>query len=232
MATGPRTRRRRLGLAVVALALGAALVWGGLALRYGALRANTAAERFDAIAVLGHPARDDGTPTAVLDDRVRAAVRLFEQGRAPRLVLSGGAVRNGHVEAAVMARRARELGVPAAAIVEEPTARSTVENAGRIAAWLRAEGLRSVLVVTSPSHVLRAGLVFSHTGIAYAVVPGQPSTWLQAATDRIHGLWEAWLLLRIALRGDPRLAALAEEARGAGAPPAPSASPPAPTGGP
>ena len=114
----------------------------------------------DAIVVLGAPVG----PT--LEERVRAGVALWQQGVAPRMILSGIAP-----EAPTMARMASQLGVPEAALWIEDRARSTQENALRSAELLRAAGLRSALVVTTPYHLRRAMALFRRAGIdAYDAV--------------------------------------------------------------
>jgi uncharacterized SAM-binding protein YcdF (DUF218 family) len=108
----------------------------------------------DAIVVLGAPLG----PT--LDERVRAGVELWHRGLAPRMILSGIAP-----EAPAMARLASALGVPANALWIEDRSRSTQENALRSAELMRAAGLRSAVVVTTPYHLRRAMAFFRRAGI-------------------------------------------------------------------
>ena len=64
---------------------------------------NTSLTRYDAIIVLGNPADRDGNPKPELLARVTEGVHEYERGVAPRLILTGAAVRNGFIEARVMA---------------------------------------------------------------------------------------------------------------------------------
>ena len=73
---------------------------------------NTTAHHFDAILVLGTPADSDGNPTPTQLDRVTEAVREYQRGVAPRILLTGGPAHNRFVEAQVMARVAQALGIP------------------------------------------------------------------------------------------------------------------------
>jgi uncharacterized SAM-binding protein YcdF (DUF218 family) len=125
-------------------------------------------EPADAIVVLGSPVRADGSLTDVVDERVRAGVELWRQGVAPRLGLTGGRGRGivaSISEAEAMARRARELGVPAAALVLEDASRNTSTNARNIQQLLEQSGLNRVVVVTQPFHSRRSVLWFRRVGL-------------------------------------------------------------------
>jgi uncharacterized SAM-binding protein YcdF (DUF218 family) len=111
----------------------------------------------DAVVVLGAPVGAGGTIGPVLDERIRVGVDLCRRGLAPRLVVTGAG------EAAAMAARAAELGLPPAAIVIEPEARSTEQNATRVAALLPPGA--AVWLVTQPFHMRRAMLWFRRAGL-------------------------------------------------------------------
>ena len=168
------TRRKRgigwMGRAVlVCEALGlAAMAWAAVEQAL-APQGNTAQNTFDAIVVLGNPADDDGNPTPTQLSRVTEAVREYERGVAPRIILSGGAVKNRFVEAHVMARTAEAQGIPGSAIFQDPTARSTVQNTCNAFAIMRSHGWRSAEVITSGYHLKRAGLMLSRLPIAWRV---------------------------------------------------------------
>ena len=140
--------------------------WGYLARRL-APRANTPLTHFDAIVVLGDPADEDGNPTPTELARVTEAVREYERGTAARLIFTGGAVKNQFVEAEVMARTAEAQGIPASAVVVEPEARDTIQNACYAVRQMKARGWGSAEVVSSAWHVERAGLIFSRMPIAW-----------------------------------------------------------------
>ena len=192
------TRRRWIGFA---LGLGLLAVAGWLpaaaALRFPPPPAPVPGAGYDAIVVLGFPARADGSPSAILAERVDAAVRWWRAGAAPRLLLTGGAVYNRHVEAEAMAARARAQGVPASALVLEPLARDTRENAHYTAARMRAAGWRTALVVSSPSHLRRAAHWFRVEGIEAAFAPAEPEGRLGALREAAARIWEAARLLRM-----------------------------------
>jgi uncharacterized SAM-binding protein YcdF (DUF218 family) len=165
-ASHQRTPRRwrlgwwwRLIFAAILLILGL-LGWGVLA-RLLAPVSNTQLTRFDAIIVLGYPADRDGNPTPEMLARVTEGVLEYERGVAPRLILSGAAAHNQFVEARVMAATAHAQGIPESAIFEEPQAMDTIQNACYAERIMKAHGWRSAEVVSSASHLPRAGIIFS-----------------------------------------------------------------------
>lgn len=146
-------------MALAAIAL--LVVWAVLA-RGFAPQGNTAAGRFDAIIVLGVPADGEGNPSPGQLARVTEAVHEYERGVAPRLILTGGAAHNKFVEAQVMARTAEAQGVPSEAIVVEPEALDTIQNACYSTRIMRGHGWKSAEVISAPTHLPRAGIIFSH----------------------------------------------------------------------
>jgi uncharacterized SAM-binding protein YcdF (DUF218 family) len=136
------------------------LGWGILALLL-APTSNTSLTRFDAIIVLGYPADSDGNPSPEMLARVTEGVHEYERGVAPRLILTGAAVHNGFIEARVMAATAHAQGIPESAIFVEPQARDTIQNACYAARIMKEHGWQSAEVVSSASHLPRAGIIFS-----------------------------------------------------------------------
>ena len=194
--------RTRLILGALLLVL--VLFCGGVVARLLAPDSNTALTRFDAIIVLGYPVDSDGNPTPEQLARVTEAVHEYERGAAPRLILTGGAVRNRFVEAQVMARAAEAEGIPASAIMIEPEARDTIENACYAERILKANGWQSAEVVSSASHLPRAGLILSALPLqwrTHAAPPLEPeSATTHGATAFVEDLktvryliWSRWL---------------------------------------
>ena len=160
-----------------ALVLGL-LSWAAVA-RELAPAANTSLIRFDAIIVLGSPATADGNPSPVQLARVTEAVQEYERGVAPRLILTGGADRRRPVEARVMARIAEAQGIPESAIFEEGKATNTIENGCYSARIMRSHGWHSAEVVSSASHLPRAGLIFGQLPLewrTHAAPPLEPES--------------------------------------------------------
>ena len=161
---GPNWRRRSIlvSAAVIVILIG----WAVLA-RAFAPAGNTSRSRFDAIIVLGSPADSEGNPTPRQLANVTEAVREYERGIAPRLILTGGPSNRNYVEAQVMMRAAEAMGVPRSSIILEPAALSTIQNACYSERIMKAQGWRSAEVVSAASHLPRAGLIFSRTTIEW-----------------------------------------------------------------
>jgi uncharacterized SAM-binding protein YcdF (DUF218 family) len=152
--------------AVVLLALALAV-----SARQFAPRLNTSLTHFDAIIVLGTSADKDGNPTPDMLARVTEAVHEYEKGVAPRLIVTGGGVHNRFTEAQVMQRAAQAQGIPASAIVLEPRARDTIQNACYSVSIMQAHGWRSAEVVSRPEHLPRAAMIFSRMPIEWTTHP-------------------------------------------------------------
>jgi uncharacterized SAM-binding protein YcdF (DUF218 family) len=150
----------------IIILLAALWCWAYLARRL-APTGNTDLTHFDAIVVLGNPADSDGNPTPTELARVTEAVHEYERGVASHLIFTGGAVANRFVEAQVMARTAEAQGIPESAVVVEPQARDTIQNACYAVRLMKERGWGSAEVVSSPWHLQRAGLIFSRMPIAW-----------------------------------------------------------------
>ena len=128
---------------------------------------NTDATHFDTLIVLGYPAFPDGTPRPEMRERVLESVREYRGGVAPRIIMTGGSAHNKNVEAHVMAQLAEADGVPASAVIEEGRALDTIQNAYYSVQIMRAHGWHSAEVISSPSHLPRASLIFAHFPITW-----------------------------------------------------------------
>jgi uncharacterized SAM-binding protein YcdF (DUF218 family) len=106
------------------------------------------------VLIPGYPSSSDGYPHPVQRLRVEAGYSAYQANRCSRIVLSGGAVKNTHVEAESMAEIARALGVPERNLIIEARARTTWENIGCSQPYLR--GYDRILVVSDSLHVHRA----------------------------------------------------------------------------
>jgi len=114
--------------------------------------------------------------------RTETAVALWKQGYAPLLLFSGAALDPESVSSAeLMKRDAVRLGVPAEAILLEPTSISTEENARFTAQLMADRGLHTAILVTSPYHQRRASLLFARSftpaGLAFRNYPARDPQW-------------------------------------------------------
>ena len=126
-----------------------------------------------AIIIFGAAVRPDGRPSGTLRRRVEAAQAFGESLPAPPLYVPTGAKgRFGEAECAVMAGLLREMGVPAARILQEPTATDTLSSVLACVALLRAIGHDGpVLAATSGYHLPRCLVLLRLAGLPARAVP-------------------------------------------------------------
>ena len=157
----------------------------------------------DAIVVLGG-GTEPAAPPERLDPNLNAAVdrlwyaaRLYRAGKAPHVLVSGGALPWSGVEqpeSSVMADLLRELGVPAASILQEAESRTTRENRDRSLPILHGHGVRRILLVTSALHMPRALGLFRNTGLEVVPAPTDFETRFQSNAHPLRWLPDAQAL--------------------------------------
>jgi uncharacterized SAM-binding protein YcdF (DUF218 family) len=166
-------------------------------------------------------------------DRILEAVDLYQAQLAPRIILTQVGQPPGL--AALRARGvdlpeqyelnlniAQRLGVPAAAISIVPTrVASTLTEAQVLVAYLRAQGIKSILLVTSRAHTRRASLVFramADGNLQINICPSRydpfaPESWWHQHTDIRHVVTEYGKLLNYLLIDQWRVRAPGPAAR-------------------
>lgn len=113
----------------------------------------------DAIVCLGGGMSPNGTLAAPVLTRIERCVELFEAGRAPVVVFTGGTARpEGPDAGSQMARYATSLGLPDAAVIIEGRAQSTLQNAVLSLELLPQS--RRVILVTEAFHLPRSWASF------------------------------------------------------------------------
>ena len=90
------------------------------------------------------------------DGRAERAAELYQQGAAPAIVVTG------YGDCLKNVQLLERKGVPAAAILAEPAALSTLENATKSVPLLRALRAHHVILVTTWYHSRRAVACFEH----------------------------------------------------------------------
>ncbi|OXC91091.1 hypothetical protein BMR85_007920, partial [Achromobacter sp. KAs 3-5] len=112
---------------------------------------------------------------------------LYLAGRAPKVLLSGGALEGDVSEARGMAHAIRQQGVPESALILENASRTTYENATLTEDQLKARGIGKVLLVTSALHMPRAMAAFSKQGVEVIAAPAPPQ--IVEPADGSLSLW-------------------------------------------
>ena len=119
----------------------------------------------DAILVLG-AAQYDGKPSPVFEARLEHAVALWKEGVAPWFIVTGGKLPGDRTtEAAVARRYAVAHGVPESAIFGEDEAHNTLDSLAAAAVQMRDRDLRTVVLVSDPTHMLRTLRIAKDLGL-------------------------------------------------------------------
>ena len=129
----------------------------------------------DLILVLGGGVDKGRYLTLVSSHRLVKGVQLYFEERANKILFSGGIPGKVNVpEAAVMAQEARRLKIPAGDILLEKKSRNTHEQAVEVKKMADSLQLKSILLVTSFSHMKRALMAFENLGFKIYPAPADP----------------------------------------------------------
>jgi len=109
----------------------------------------------------------DGSPSAVLRDRVQTAVELFKAGKVEKLLMSGDNSALNYNEPGAMQKYAVQLGVPEQAIVLDYAGRRTYDTCYRAKSIF---GVTEALLVTQDYHLPRALYICKTLGLNSSVV--------------------------------------------------------------
>ena len=165
-ARGASWTRATAGAVGVAIAVPMGLLAGRPDLAASALIRDDAPSRVDAVFVANGDADFH---------RTRHGVDVFWRTGARWFVVSGAG--SGGDSAALMAEAAESFGVPRSAIVVEPLAESTHENAVFTRPLLESRGVRTVAVVTDPLHSRRLSMSATRAWPGVRVLSAPVPTW-------------------------------------------------------
>jgi uncharacterized SAM-binding protein YcdF (DUF218 family) len=134
----------------------------------------------DVIVVLGGGTESQQFPRPMVEvnaagDRVLYAAKLYKEGKAPHLLLSGGNISwyNGRTmtPADEMASLLQLMDVPKDALWLQPRSQNTYEDALFCSQMLKEKGIQRILLVTSAQHMPRSVALFKHDGIDVIPAP-------------------------------------------------------------
>ena len=150
--------RRRLLRLAFGLLVGAAVIVGAanavVALGGGGwTRDPAAAPPAEAALVLGAQVQPDGSPSAMLEDRVRAAAALYRDRRVAKVLVSGDHGTVGYDEVGTMRAALLRLGVPARDIFEDHAGFDTWDSMVRAKQVFE---VKTAIVVTQRFRLARA----------------------------------------------------------------------------
>ncbi len=123
----------------------------------------------------------------VSSQRLVRGAQLYFEGRAKKILLSGGlSPEGGVVEATVMAQEARRLNIPPQDIILEKNSKRTYDQAVEIKKIADALHLKSIILVTSFSHMKRSLMAFEQAGFKVYPAPADPyELYLEKPMERL-----------------------------------------------
>lgn len=128
---------------------------------------SSAVPNADAILVLGAYVFPSGTVSTMLNDRLTAGYELYEQGKAPKLIVSGDHGQKDYDEVNSMKSFLKDKGVPNQDIFMDHAGFSTYESMYRARDIFQ---VQKVIIVTQEYHLMRAVYVARALGLeAYGV---------------------------------------------------------------
>ena len=151
----------------------------------------------DAIVILGGATRGDTHLSTMADlntaaDRITHGLALYQAGKAPLVLLTGGSTTGSRPEAEQLRDYLELMGMPRSALLLERQSLDTRQNAQYSKVLLEARGVRKITLVTSAYHMRRALPLFERAGFEVIPAPtdyqrlvGKPPVpvWLPTADD-------------------------------------------------
>lgn len=155
-----------------------------------------------AIVVLGGGTESPEAPRPMVEvnsagDRVIYAARLYREGKADHLLVSGGNLdweRRATTPAQDMAVLLEELGVPRSAIWLQERSQNTREDALYSAEMLKAKGVERILLVTSAWHMPRSLRLFEAQGLQAIPAPSDYNVTDRMWREMLHSDWRSMVL--------------------------------------
>ncbi|MCI9125593.1 MAG: DUF218 domain-containing protein [Eubacterium sp.] len=116
----------------------------------------------DCIIVLGAGIRDDGSPTWMLEDRIKIGDKLYQNHAADKIIMSGDHGRENHDEVNTMKNYAIGEGIPSEDIFMDHAGFETYDSLYRARDIF---GAKKVIIVTQEYHLYRALYIADRLGM-------------------------------------------------------------------
>ncbi len=142
----------------------------------------------DAIVILGRG-------QVFRNSRVKVAANLWESQRAPLIFASGAG------DGTEIVQKLEQEGIPKTALEEEHCSQTTKENALFTASVLQPQGVKRIILVTDPPHMLRSLLTFRNVG--FEVIPHKsPAPHLTQTRKAMMMFYEYMGLVKYGIKGE------------------------------
>lgn len=166
---------RALGRLIASLTLAVVVIWAVSMAAVLLFSWIDQARPVESIVVLG-AAQYAGRPSPVLKARLDHGIDLWTRGMGKVLVLTGGRGSGDTTSEADVGRSyARKHGVPDTAILLENEGRTTRESMLGVAELLQKRGIRRVILVSDPFHMLRLSIIGRRFGLVPYTSPTRTS---------------------------------------------------------
>jgi uncharacterized SAM-binding protein YcdF (DUF218 family) len=161
----PRPVRRFVRRLLLGVLLVGALVVGGTGFRVWQVARDDDRTPADVVVVLG-AAQYGGTPSEVLEARLKHAKKLYTDGVAEHILTTGGRQPGDqYTEAEASANWLAQHGVPKKAVVGVPKGIDTLGSLRAAADAATGRGWRTAIIVSDPWHSLRARTMADDLGL-------------------------------------------------------------------
>ena len=119
-------------------------------------------EDVDCIIVLGCLVRPNGNPSDMLSDRLRRGIELYENGAAPKILMSGDHGQKNYNEVQTMKQYALDAGIASEDIFMDHAGFSTYDSIYRAKEIF---GAKKIIIVSQEYHLHRALLIARKLGL-------------------------------------------------------------------
>ncbi|MBR2848355.1 MAG: YdcF family protein [Clostridia bacterium] len=116
----------------------------------------------DCILILGAGVRDDGSPSHMLEDRLKTGLELYKIGASDKILMTGDHGRKEYNEVGAMKAYAIDAGVPSENVFMDHAGFSTYESLYRARDVFKA---KHVVIVTQGYHLPRALYIANQLGL-------------------------------------------------------------------
>jgi len=182
----PRPVRRFLRRLVLGVLMVGLLVVCGTGFRVWQVARGDDRATADVVLVLG-AAQYAGTPSKVLEARLRHAKNLYDEGVAPYIVTTGGnQPGDTYTEATAGVRWLTEHGVPEDHVIPVGEGNDTLGSLEAAADVIHDRGWQSVVIVSDPWHSLRARTMASDVGLDARTSPTHSGPIVQTRQTQIR----------------------------------------------
>ena len=118
--------------------------------------------KYDCIIILGAGVRKDGSPSSMLKDRLDKGIELYNEGVAPKIIMSGDHGQRRYDEVNAMKKYAIEQGVPSEDIFMDHAGFSTYESIYRERDVFV---VKKAIIVTQKYHMYRSLYIADKLGL-------------------------------------------------------------------